>query len=80
MLKDVYFTECMLLNVFFKFCLIWVIVVSMFTSYYQYGGNISSIFSSNSEAKASELLENIEEMLPLYYMHSDYLTKLSQKD
>ena len=32
--------------------------------------NISSIFSSNSEEEASELLENIEEMLPRYYMKS----------
>ena len=36
------------------------------TSYYK--GNISSIFSSNSVAFASELLENLEEMFPLYYM------------
>ena len=28
-------------------------------------GNISSRFSSNTEAFASELLENLEEMLPL---------------
>ena len=28
-------------------------------------GNISSICSSNSEVNASELLEHIEEMLPL---------------
>ena len=28
------------------------------------GGHISSIFSSNSEANASELLENLEEMFP----------------
>ena len=27
-------------------------------------GNISSIFSINSEAEASELIENIEEMFP----------------
>ena len=31
--------------------------------------NISSIFSSNSEAEASELLENIEETFPRFYMH-----------
>ena len=30
----------------------------------------SSRFSSNSEAKASELLENLEEMCFPYYMHS----------
>ena len=33
--------------------------------------NISSIFSSNSEAFASELLENIEEMFLQYYIHSN---------
>ena len=32
----------------------------------QYRGNISSIFSSNSEANASELLENLEEMFSRY--------------
>ena len=30
-----------------------------------------SIFSKNSEADATEFLENIENVLPLYYMHSD---------
>ena len=30
-----------------------------------------SILSSDSEAKASELLENIEEMFPRYYMISN---------
>ena len=34
--------------------------------------NISSIFSSNSEAFASELLENLEEMFPRY-IHSGSL-------
>ena len=33
--------------------------------------NISSGFSSNSEAFASELLENPEEVFPRYYIHSD---------
>ena len=28
-------------------------------------------FSSNSEANASELLENPEEMFPRYYLHHD---------
>ena len=28
-------------------------------------------FSSNSEALASELLENLEKMFLMYYMHSD---------
>ena len=32
-----------------------------------YGGNITSKFSSDSEAKASESLENLEEMLPRYW-------------
>ena len=31
---------------------------------------ISSIFSINSEANASELLKNLEEMFPVYYIHS----------
>ena len=31
---------------------------------------ITTIFSINSEAFASELIESIEEMFPLYYMHS----------
>ena len=30
-------------------------------------------FSSNSEASASELLENLEEMLPQYYNESDVI-------
>ena len=34
--------------------------------YYKYRGNISSRFSSNSEAFASELLENLEEMFLRY--------------
>ena len=41
------------------------------TYYYKLRGNISTLFSSNSEAKASELLENIEEIFAWYYMHSD---------
>ena len=36
--------------------------------------HISSTFFSNSEAFASELLENVEEMFPLYYTHSDMLS------
>ena len=31
-------------------------------------------FLQDSEAFASELLENLEEMFPLYYMHSDICT------
>ena len=44
---------------------------SWFTKFHQQQGNSSSGFSSNSEADASELLENPEEMFPLYYMRSD---------
>ena len=36
----------------------------------QLRGNISSRFSINSEAFASELIENIEEMFPRSYIHS----------
>ena len=39
-------------------------------------GNISSIFSSNSEAFASELLENIEEISPGYYIDSNVINML----
>ena len=35
------------------------------------GVNISSKFSINSEAFASELIENLEEMFPKYYIHSN---------
>ena len=34
-------------------------------------GNISSRFSSNSEASASEFLEDLKEMFLRYYMHND---------
>ena len=44
----------------------WLIIESFMTC------NISSIFSSNSEAFASELLENLEEMFPRY-IHSGSL-------
>ena len=37
---------------------------------------MSYIFSSNSEADTSDLLENIEEkMFPQYYMHSENTTQ-----
>ena len=36
---------------------------------------ISSRLSSNSEADASELLDNLEEMFPLYYMDSDVISR-----
>ena len=35
----------------------------------------SSRFSSRSESFASERLENLEEMFPWYYMHSDVLNE-----
>ena len=38
--------------------------------------NISSRVSRNSEAFASKFLETLEEMFPLYYMHSDVLCML----
>ena len=37
----------------------------------KYRGKMSSRFSSNSEASASELLVNLEEMIPLYYIDRD---------
>ena len=37
------------------------------TMHVWYRGNMSTIFSSNSEAKASELLENLEDMFLRYY-------------
>ena len=39
--------------------------------YYQQRGTLFSRFSSNSKTNASELLENLEEMFPQYYMHGD---------
>ena len=42
--------------------------------YYHKWGAISSRFSSNSEASASELLENMEIMFPRYYMDSDVIS------
>ena len=39
-----------------------------------------STFSSNTEAKASELLENFEEMFPCYYMHSDIHSMLKDSN
>ena len=44
-----------------------VCICSWPISYYQYQGNISSRFSSNSE----ELLENLEEMFPRYYIYKN---------
>ena len=41
------------------------------TNYYKLQRNISSRFSKYSEANASVLLENLEEMFPQYYMHRD---------
>ena len=48
--------------------------------------NMSWIFSSNSEANASELLENIKDMFPRHRMHSNlfnvfsYFTKIVYKN
>ena len=39
-------------------------------SFIQVQGNISSRFPNNSEANTSELLGNLEEMVPWYYMHT----------
>ena len=36
--------------------------------------NLSSKFSSNSEADVAELLDDLVEMFPGYYMHSDMLS------
>ena len=38
---------------------------------------ISSRFSSNSEADASELSENFEGMIPRYYMEDDIISGLT---
>ena len=35
--------------------------------------------SSNSDTSASELLENLEEMFPLYYMDSNIIRKLKSQ-
>ena len=43
----------------------------------QYLTNAHSIFSGNTEAKASELLEHIKKMFPRYYIHSEYLPGLN---
>ena len=47
----------------------WQIIYShlFMTHLYLQQRNISSIYSVDSEADASELLENFEEMFPLYY-------------
>ena len=37
--------------------------------------NISNIYSSNSETSASELLQNLEEMFPQYYLNSDVINR-----
>ena len=49
----------------------YIVICWWSTSFYQLQGNISLRFSGNSKAKASELLENIEEMFPCYYTHSN---------
>ena len=42
--------------------------------YHQYHKNISSVFSSDSEASVSESLENIEDMFLWYYMQNDVMS------
>ena len=44
-------------------------------AHYQLRGNSSSGFSCNSEAKASELLKNLEEMFPLLKSLNRSLTR-----
>ena len=41
---------------------------------------MSSGLSSNSEANALELLENIEEMFPRYNIHSDVFSSVKSAD
>ena len=41
----------------------------------EYVGNISSRFSSNSEARASELQEDLEEMFPRFYMGNNAINR-----
>ena len=53
-----------------------VLLLSPFLACYYYRNipvpthYISSRFSSISEANVSEILENLEEIFPVYYMHS----------
>ena len=49
----------------------------LFVLFLQEIKNISSEFSSNYEAKASELLENVYVRFHGYYMHSDMLIACS---
>ena len=46
------------------------------TYYYNYRWIMSSRFSSNSEASASKLLENLEEMFICYYMGGAVISRL----
>ena len=48
-----------------------MVKITLQQSLYQYRGNISSIFFSNSETNVSELLKNTEQMFPWYYIHGD---------
>ena len=49
--------------------------------YMYYQGNISAIFSSNSDTSASELLENLVELFPHYCIDSDIIvTMLNSSD
>ena len=51
-------------------CCCWDFIDAYITNYYQERKHIPSRFSNNSEAYASELLENLEDMFSLYYMQS----------
>ena len=55
-----------------KLCeIIYTVILSRVINHFQYRGNLYTRVSSNSEAFASELLDNLEEMFLRYYMHSD---------
>ena len=45
----------------------------MYTALCLYMGNISSIFSRNSEAGAAEFPEDFKEVLPTFFMHCQQL-------
>ena len=53
-------------------------VYSCSTSHYQQRWKIPPRFSSNSEALASELLENLGRMFPCYNMNNDTFSKLTR--
>ena len=51
--------------------LCWQILDSLLFTIHNLTSVMKKHFSSNSEAFASELLENLEEMFPCYYMYCD---------